>query len=127
MRRPNSASYFIFGRWILTVYPASCFVIRCCLVSLCPCFFSVFHLFVAFPSLNVQLLLYLVFYYVSESFVSCFCHVMLVLLLLCMRASLQDPAQFISAKVENIVSYGAFFGLDDGCSGFVHISQVCNW
>eukprot|EP00904_Undaria_pinnatifida_P009520 jgi/Undpi1/5699/HiC_scaffold_2.g00973.m1 len=36
----------------------------------------------------------------------------------------EDPAQFISAKVENIVSYGAFFGLDDGCSGFVHISQL---
>lgn len=42
----------------------------------------------------------------------------------CFLPSLQDPAQFISAKVENIVSYGAFFGLDDGCSGFVHISQV---
>ena len=40
--------------------------------------------------------------------------------------AIQDPAQFISAKVENIVSYGAFFGLDDGCSGFVHISQVRN-
>lgn len=36
----------------------------------------------------------------------------------------QDPTRFISAKVENIVSYGAFFGLEDGCSGFVHISQV---
>lgn len=36
----------------------------------------------------------------------------------------QDPSQFVSAKVENIVSYGAFFGLEDGCSGFVHISQV---
>eukprot|EP00903_Cladosiphon_okamuranus_P009756 g9275.t1 len=36
----------------------------------------------------------------------------------------EDPSQFISAKVENIVSYGAFFGLEDGCSGFVHISQM---
>lgn len=37
---------------------------------------------------------------------------------------IQDPAQFLSAKVENIVSYGAFFALEDNCSGFVHISQV---
>ncbi|CAM9313387.1 unnamed protein product [Ectocarpus sp. 6 AP-2014] len=36
----------------------------------------------------------------------------------------EDPSQFVSAKVENIVSYGAFFGLEDGCSGFVHISQM---
>lgn len=28
------------------------------------------------------------------------------------------------ATVENIVSYGAFLRLEDGCSGFVHISQV---
>lgn len=26
--------------------------------------------------------------------------------------------------MENIVPYGAFFALEDGCSGFVHISQV---
>ncbi|CAN0378563.1 unnamed protein product, partial [Hapterophycus canaliculatus] len=30
----------------------------------------------------------------------------------------------ISAKVENIVSYGAFFSLEGDCSGFVHISQM---
>ena len=50
----------------------------------------------------------------------------LVIALLCaLNNSLhQDPSQFISAKVENIVSYGAFFGLEDGCSGFVHISQA---
>ena len=50
----------------------------------------------------------------------------LVIALLCALNNLlhQDPSQFISAKVENIVSYGAFFGLEDGCSGFVHISQA---
>lgn len=30
----------------------------------------------------------------------------------------------MDATVENIVSYGAFFALEDDCSGFVHISQV---
>eukprot|EP00752_Nemacystus_decipiens_P011220 g9970.t1 len=36
----------------------------------------------------------------------------------------EEPSKFISATVENIVSYGAFFSLEDGCSGFVHISQM---
>lgn len=40
------------------------------------------------------------------------------------RFIFQDPGKFIEATVENIVPYGAFFALEDGCSGFVHISQV---
>ncbi|CAM9440624.1 unnamed protein product [Choristocarpus tenellus] len=36
----------------------------------------------------------------------------------------EDAGQFIEGKVDSVVTYGAFIQLPDGCSGFVHISQV---